>query len=185
MKLHGWQYEKIKTTVADLFETISIDHFPVVGFEVAHKLGIRLMPYSAFDNDLKALALLTSDDAFSTRNPQGQWVICYNDEINSYGRQNFSIMHEIGHIVMQRNFCEDEDEAFADFFACYALAGSPALHLFQPKQAEDIEHLCSISHEMACNAFIRYQKWLSHVRWHNNGLTEPERKLMTLFAKTA
>ena len=48
-KLNNSQYEFIKGEVIHLFELYNIRCIPVSGFEIATKMGMRLVPYSTLN----------------------------------------------------------------------------------------------------------------------------------------
>lgn len=50
------------------------------------------------------LLLKKSEDGFSLERTNGQWYLFYNDS-KDFGRVNHTIMHEIGHIIL--DFCFD------------------------------------------------------------------------------
>jgi len=41
------RYEEIKKTVVDVFDKLDIHCTPISGFEIATKLGAKIIPYSA------------------------------------------------------------------------------------------------------------------------------------------
>ena len=45
MKLSGEQYEFIKGEVVSVFDHYDIRCIPISGFELAYKMGIKLIPY--------------------------------------------------------------------------------------------------------------------------------------------
>ena len=72
------------------------------------------------------LCLQFSEDGFSVLKNE-KWTIFYNDE-KQYGRFNNTIVHEIGHIVL--NHTEDSElaEKEVKFFAKYALVPPVLVH---------------------------------------------------------
>ena len=47
MRLHDSRYEELKEKVAEVYEKLNINKLPVDAFQIATKLGIRVIPYSA------------------------------------------------------------------------------------------------------------------------------------------
>ena len=84
MRLETAQYEYIKQTVIDTYLEYGIKCIPINAFELAIKMGIKLTPYSALSKEGKEAARLFSMDGFSVETPNGDWIIFYNDEGNSY-----------------------------------------------------------------------------------------------------
>lgn len=66
-------------------------------------IHIILIPYSKCSNEKKIALLCASEDGMSCldQSRNGKFVIYYNDEECTIQRQRFTIMHEIGHIVLE------------------------------------------------------------------------------------
>ena len=91
----------------------------------------------------------------------GGWRIAYNDDQSRpYGRVNFTILHELGHIVL--NHTEDSDYADkgADFFAKFAQCPPVLIHKLGIRDVGGIMNHFDISYGAACNALDYYNKWL-------------------------
>jgi hypothetical protein len=95
-KLSDEKYEFIKGEVVHIFEMYEIRCIPVSGFEIAIKMGITLIPYSGLSRKKLKAARTISEDGFFCENG-GKEIIYYNDMDYKYDRQNFTILHEIGH----------------------------------------------------------------------------------------
>lgn len=93
---------------------------PVNGFELATKMGIKIIPYSAIPIEKRYLLFKKSQDGFCVEKTFGEWYIYYNDEMD-YGRINNTIMHEIGHIVLDHSEDSELAEKEVRFFAKYAM----------------------------------------------------------------
>lgn len=119
IKLSDERCEEIKQIVVDLFDKYDINCIPISGFEIANKMGIKVIPYSAKSDKTRNLCLQFSEDGFSVLKNE-KWTIFYNDE-KQYGRFNNTIVHEIGHIVL--NHTEDIEQIFNVSYeaAVYAL----------------------------------------------------------------
>lgn len=102
------RYEEIKQIVVDLFVRYDVRCIPVSAFEVAAKMGIPVIPYSAIPDSKRHLLLGESEDGFVVEKTAGEWYIYYNDQ-KDYGRVNNTIMHEIGHIILDHS--EDSELA--------------------------------------------------------------------------
>lgn len=163
MRLDDEKYEEIKQTVIDTFEEYDVKSVPISAFEMAVKMGIRVVPYSSMGEELKKSAMKYSSDGYSTE-VNNEWTIYYNDYCNCYGRINNTIMHEIGHFAMGHTEFGDEaeKEAEAKFFAKYALAPPPLIHnMVQPITPDTIMITFDISLQAAKNAYRYYKKWLN------------------------
>ena len=179
MRLSDEQYECIKQAVLDMFITYDIKCVPISAFEIAIKMGLTVIPYSALEDEKKSVALRISKDGYSVETNGGEWIIFYNDECKSYGRINQTIMHEIAHYFLEHIREGEEEEAEAKFFAKYALAPPPLIHrMIENVNAEAIMQTFDLSYEAACNAYKYYCKWL---RFGNEDYTLYEICMIQLF----
>jgi len=117
-----------------------------------------------------------------------KWYIIF-DGTDIYGKQRFTIAHELGHILMghemkngyytrRDNIAKPADETEADIFASRLLAPACVLWGINAQTAEQISEVCSISH-MA--AKIRAER-MEVLRKRGKFLTSPlERKVYQQF----
>lgn len=83
-------------------------------------MNVNVIPYSAFTVSRRELAIKLSPDGFAAFE-SGKWRICVNDDENiAFGRRNFTILHELGHIVLKHTEESDLADAEANFFAKFA-----------------------------------------------------------------
>lgn len=157
MRLPDERYEEIKNIVVDLLIRLDISCTPIGGFEIAKKLGIIIVPYSAKKNEQKLIKI--SKDGFCCERGDGTMYIFYNDNMSNE-RTNWTLLHEIGHLVLGHTEHCNLAEAEANFFAKYAIAPPVLIHRYHLSTAEDIEEKFCISHEAAENAIVYYKKWL-------------------------
>lgn len=179
MRLKNEQYEEIKRVVIDTFLGYEIKSVPISAFEMAVKMGIRVIPYSALNNEQKKASLKFSLDGYSMENKAHEWTIYYNDACESYGRINQTIMHEIGHYALGHIKEGEEEEAEAKFFAKYALAPPPLVHnICQDVNVESIMGIFDLSYQAAEYAYRYYNNWL---RFGELDYTDYELCLLELF----
>lgn len=160
VKLNGNRCEEIKRDVAKMFVDYGITCVPISGFEIAVKMRIKVTQYSAYSKEIRAILLKESLDGFSMM-VDNKWYIFYNDE-KSYRRINFTIMHEIGHIVLDHTEDSELAKKEADFFAKFALAPPVLIHRMKLETVEEVYDIFGISHEAAGYALLYYQKWLNY-----------------------
>ena len=180
MKLDDTVYEYIKEEVIDLFVRNDIKCTPISGFELAQKMGIIVIPYSALTEQQLKAARQTSSDGFYMEPGNGKEYI-YCDDTRGYERLNMTILHEIGHCVLGHNEITDPDvaESEANFFAKYAIAPPPLVHRICPIYPSDIQKHFFISYEAACHALNYYYKWL---QFGDRNYTSYERTLLLQFS---
>ena len=157
-KLTNEEYEFIKGEVIHLFVKYDIKCIPISGFEIATKMGITLIPYSALRGKKLSAALALSKDGFY-REENGKEFIYYNNIGISYERQNMTILHEIGHCVLDHTGHSQHEEDEANFFAKYAIAPPVLVHKIHAQSPRDIYESFDISYEAAIYAFDYYKMW--------------------------
>ena len=163
MRLLDDDYERIKSAVADLYRHYSVTTIPVDVFSLAQKMGIAIRAYSSCP-DLFRLVLRgeAPEDGFKATildGSLGTTVIFYNDTM-SRQRIRFTILHEIGHIVLGHKQGSELAEAEANFFAKYAIAPPVLVHCIHPTDYVDIADAFDISLECAYFCMGYYGKWL-------------------------
>lgn len=177
LKLPNNRYEEIKKTVVNLFLKYDVKCVPVNGFELAIKMGIKILPYSSISEDKQHLLLKRSSDGFFVENSEGKFYIFYNDS-NNFRRINNTIFHEIGHIVLDHSEESELAEAEVNFFAKYALVPPALVHKLKVQSPEDIFQRFDVSYQAALYAYNYYQKWL---RYGASTFTTYEIQLLDLF----
>ena len=171
------RYEEIKRVVVDLFIKFDVRCVPISGFELATKMGIKAVPYSAVHASKRDLLLKKSEDGFCVEKTPGEWYIYYNDE-KDYGRINNTIMHEVGHIVLDHSEDSELAEKEVKFFAKYALVPPVLVHKFELDDPWRIVAAFDVSYEAACYALSYYKKWL---QYGGRNYTDYEIALLNLF----
>lgn len=182
-KLTDEEYEDIKGEVCYIFEKYKIKCVPVSGFEIASKMKITLIAYSGLSRKKLRKAMKASPDGFFIE-IDGHEYIFYNDIDNNYERQNWTILHEIGHIVLDHTGHSEHEEDEADFFAKYAIAPPVLVHKMGAESPEDIYNFFDISNEAAIYAYKYYLSWKDRYK-RTKRLTAYERKLLALYRKSA
>lgn len=171
------RYEEIKQIITDLFIKYDVSCVPVNSFELATKMGIKIIPYSAIPESNRWLLLKESEDGFLVEKNVGEWYIYYNDK-KDYGRINNTIMHEIGHIVLDHSEDSELAEKEVKFFAKYALVPPVLVHKLKLDNPIDIADIFAVSYEAACYAYSYYTKWL---QYGSSEYTKYELTLLNLF----
>lgn len=176
-RLSSYRYEEIKRIIVELFTKYDVKCIPISGFELALKMGIKVIPYSSFPEEKQRLLFRRSKDGFFVEKTDNEFYIYYNDTQN-YGRINNTILHEIGHIVLDHTEDSELAEAEVNFFAKYALVPPVLAHKLGVDNPYKIAELFDVSMEAAFYAFNYYKKWL---RYGSENYTDYEMKLIDLF----
>lgn len=161
MRLSDETYEEIKQAVADMLVDYDITGVPINAFEVATKIGLTVIPYSALTKTQRRKSLFYSSDGYSIEKSDGNWIIYYNDLFKDFTRINQTIMHEVGHYILGHTKEGVQEEAEAKFFAKYALASPPLLHnMKKEKTIENVMDSFGIGYCAAGIAIDYYRKWI-------------------------
>lgn len=174
--LCGERYEEIKADVASMFERARVCSLPVNAFETASRLGFHVIPYNAYFEKASVVRAIQKDGFSAMKNGE---VFIFCDDAKNYARQNWTVMHEIAHILLGHKFNSVVAEREADFFAKYAMIPPPLVNALKISTAEEIQKYFIASREAAEYGINYYQKWL---RRHCNGFTRTEKRILRLFA---
>ncbi len=88
------------------------------------------------------------------------------------------ITHEIGHILLGHKQESDLARIQANYFAAYALAPSPIIHLYDIEDYVELAEIFNISKECAMLCASRYNNWL---QYGNKEYLPYENRLIQLF----
>ena len=96
----------------------------------------------------------------------------------NYGRINNTILHEIGHIVLDHTEESELAEAEVNFFAKYALVPPVLVYKLNIKSPNKISEIFDVSIQAGYYAYNYYRKWLNY---GGSILKEYELSLIGLF----
>ncbi|MCD8293812.1 MAG: XRE family transcriptional regulator [Clostridia bacterium] len=155
------RYEDIKRIAVGMYCKYDIPSVPVKPFKLAGNMGIDCVKYSSLSDNDRSVSMWISRDGYCRKGSTGKWSIFYNDEIESTGRIHYTIMHEIGHIVLHHNPEYPLAEREADFFAKYMLCPPAVLFRSNYRTVEDVVSNCGVSYEAASYALDYCKRWLA------------------------
>lgn len=179
MYLDEETYEEIKGEVAHYLVQCCMS-YPLNVDEFICKMNMEVIPYSALGHRAYFAAMEASKDGFLCEKNCAYAYVFFNDS-KMDERQDVSKLHEIGHLVLDHNSTPNKSdevkEAEAKFFAKYAKAPMPLIHLLPIVTIETIQKAFGLSREAAKYALDNYQKWLKRF---NGTYTDYEQKLLSL-----
>lgn len=164
-------YRKIEMTVVNMLLKLDIRTVPIDPFLIVKKMGYILKPVSS-DVELKQHFQDYGGSGCCCRNKNGVYYIVFNDK-EIIGRQRFTVMHEIGHILLGHKEKSDLAEQEANCFASYALAPSPLIAKYGCDDYIDIANKFNVTPECAINIVPRYRKWM-----YDGGNKDYEKELL-------
>lgn len=136
-----------------------IKSLPVDLVKIIHKNGWKSAKYS---KSMELISLIDPNLCINnwgfTLESQGKFIIFYDDLISKES-QNFTLAHEIGHIVLKHYLQKVPAtmEKEANMFAARLLMPMCVLYECNVKTPEDIQKLCSVSSSAAKYRFSRLQ----------------------------
>lgn len=149
-------YKIINDKVLEVFTECEIQNFPINCIEVLLHYGFRLFTYSEIQAsyaELYSIAKEYSSDAFKYGN-----IICYNNS-GPEGRIRFSLMHELGHFILEHQETTPENEEEADYFASCILAPRVAISKTLCRTADAIHDTFGLSYAASNRALTDFKKW--------------------------
>lgn len=154
------RYEEIKSIVVDTLKSSNIVSVPICCFQLAKALKIECIPYSSLSPKKQAACYEISDEGFTLDD-----TIYYNDT-QTDTRIRFTIMHEIGHIVLEHIEDDKNSDLEANFFARYILVPPVLVYAIDRSgnvSEEQIRHTFNVSHPVAEYSYDYYNKWTNHI----------------------
>lgn len=145
-----------------MFRKCDIHSFPINCEDLLKHYGYRIFSYKELRDrnpELYNLSLGYSEDAFRAGASK---IVAYNPD-RPHGRIRFSLMHELGHHILEHAGTSDQNEKEANAFASHILAPRMAIHYSRCKNPNDVARLFDMSFEAADNAFIDYRRWHRNV----------------------
>ena len=152
--------KKVIETVTEVYKICQIKKFPIDCIEILRILNIQLVPYDRLSQDKLNACMKISPDAFCMNE-----TIYYNS-YNIYTRIRFSVMHELGHILMNHAANDPDKELEADLFASWMLSPRVDLILCKKLTNAEVARRYDVSIKAAEVIIEDYKKWQSRSRLH-------------------
>lgn len=163
--------------IFNVYRFCEIREFPIDCIDVIRKLNIPLFRYSELSSKKQRDCLRVSDDAFKLKGK-----IYYNDAFPYICRQRFTLMHEVGHILLGHVGDTMENDNEANFFASHFLAPRILIHKYGYRDAEKLHGAFGLSYQASNRALISYKNWFRNISCSAaRKPTEPELQLEHIF----
>ena len=149
----GSVYDEIDKVINEIYLDYDIKKFPIDEVEICKKLGVALVPYSAFPEESRELLEKKSKLGFFVKESKEMPpTIYYNDYFGSQGAIRLTIFHELKHYIFDDD--DDDDDDLADYFARHFMG--PTAYLMQKgfDSPNEIVSHCGMSMEAAKNAYL-------------------------------
>lgn len=151
-------YKLISEKILEIYKECNITSFPIDCAAILKHYGYKVLTYKELQSkneELYRLCSLLSDDAFSDRVLR---IVAYNHKTNA-GRIRFSLMHELGHIILSHTSHSQANENEADYFASNILAPRPVIFRANAHTADAIHEKFGLSYAAANIALDDYKHW--------------------------
>lgn len=192
------RYNYINRLVLQVYSSMPHISFPVNPLEILNQyVNCRYMSYQKFaeingctiDEVIEACKSESGCTHYDIQNDR-YLVLCNEstDNNNNYGRQRWTFLHEIGHILcghpkiaalelLAENDIYDssnkEFESEADYFAATVAAPFPLFEVLGVKSVIDVQNTFGLSAEASLYRYTQYIKWKQEHRktaWENDML---------------
>lgn len=163
------RYHEIQSQILDVYETCEIQAFPFDCHKVLEHYGYRIFTYQQLrkTNDrLYRYCCRLSDDAFHYKDFK---IVAY-DETKLWQRIRFSLMHELGHIILDHTEETPQTEHEANYFASHILVPRMAIYYSRCRNKESVAKLFDISLSAAELALDDYEIWYKKASKHMSPL---------------
>ena len=163
---------RMNQRILEIYRKCNIKSFPFSCFQLLKDCGFdtRTYEYLEYKNrELYELCCLYSEDAFTYKD-----TIYYNNN-RPKGRIRFSLMHELGHIVLKHEGAYDWQEVEANTFASHILAPRIAIYYARCHCPEDVSRRFGLSPEASDYAYRSYLTWYRQVCHNNNRISPTDR----------
>lgn len=154
-------YQSIDKKILSIYKECNIKSFPLDLELIFKYYEIKCFKYTHNDEKFKEFCFKMSDDAFSWNG-----LVLYNADMIQ-GRVNFSLAHELGHIIL--NHAENRtstEEIEANYFASHILSPRMAIHYAKCKNLNDVSKKFNMTFEAADYAFQDYRRWHRYTTYH-------------------
>lgn len=159
VRLPSKVYDRIENEVVSLYKKLSITEVPIDPIKIAAQLRFIVKQFSILPYATQIELRNQEREGLSHYAPDfGTFIVYYDDSI-SYARRRFTLMHEIGHILLGHKEESELAKKMADYYAAYALAPSPLIGKYQCEDYMDIANKFDVSQECADICFQRFINW--------------------------
>lgn len=162
--------EQILACIINVFRECDIHSFPFDCLKPFRHYGYKVFSYEQLRSksaELYDFCISYSEDAFRDGNSK---IVAYNSSNSNTGRVRFSLMHELGHVVLDHIGESDHLEYEANYFASNILAPRMAIHYAGCKNANDVAKIFDLSYEASEYAFDDYRRWHRRAVYHMTAL---------------
>lgn len=152
----------IRNKAAEVIIDCNVKSFPIDCLSILRHYGYKIYTYSELqgkNRELYEMCISYSEDAFRNGNMK---LIAYNDR-KPDRRIRFSLMHELGHHILEHKNDLPQNELEADYFASNMLAPRIAIYYAKCKYRKDIEVIFNVSSAASYRIAQDFIVWCNEV----------------------
>lgn len=152
----------IGNKAAEVIIDCNVKSFPIDCLSILRHYGYKIYTYSELqgkNRELYEMCISYSEDAFRNGNMK---LIAYNDR-KPDRRIRFSLMHELGHHILEHKNDLPQNELEADYFASNMLAPRIAIYYAKCKYRKDIEEIFNVSSAASFRIAQDFIVWCNEV----------------------
>ena len=168
----------VRMATSNVLIKCHVNSFPLNCFDVLKHYGYKICTYSDLQSrnlELYEMCISYSEDAFRIGNMH---IIAYNDK-KPTTRIRFSLMHELGHHILEHKNDSPENEEEANYFASNILAPRIAMYYAKLKTVVEVSQLFEISSSASYYAAQDFSEWCNEIC--RNGMHDYDRSLYEHF----
>lgn len=157
----------------------NVSKLPIDSIDIATKCKATVATFSQNISVLQSLNIELNDDGICIPIENRKAILFYNDNVQNIKRRNFTILHELGHFVLnnfEKNYGVQEVET--NMYAARIAMPAGVLFHCNANSPKDIETLCGTSQEAALKRWENYKLLLKRRKFETSEL---ERKVLEQF----
>lgn len=157
----------------------NVSKLPIDSIDIATKCNATIATFSQNTSVLQSLNIELNDDGICVPIENRKAILFYNDNVQNIKRRNFTILHELGHFILN-NFEKDYavQEVETNMYAARIAMPAGVLFHCNANSPKDIETLCGTSQEAALKRWENYKLLLKRRKFETSEL---ERKVLEQF----
>lgn len=152
----------IRAKASEAIIECNVKHFPIDCFQILQHYGYKIYSYSELhkkNKELYGMCIEYSEDAFRSGSSM---IIAYNDE-KPLTRTRFSLMHELGHHILEHRNDSSENEVEANYFANNILAPRIAMYYTRCRTVKEVSEIFELSSGAAYYAAQDFSEWCTDI----------------------
>lgn len=163
-------YNRINKKILEVYIKNNVRSFSIDCISLIKNYGFKIWTFNDLKNknrELYELCVTFSNDSFNDINNK---IIVYNEH-NTNGRIAFSLMHELGHFILEHIGESKQNEIEANYFASNILAPRMAIYYAGCVNANDVHRIFKLTYEASEYAFNDFRRWRRNMVTHKNSFS--------------